>query len=392
MSETITLTLSTVAENHIGNDKTGKMKDGFKRSFYESLSRSNHTRIVTLTEEVPDAMISITNNFCTPEECDKITKTLKSLYWDQHMYDTLTSSVQNKNARSNTILCYPEVIETKARVPSQRKDIEEYNKMAIEANRIEESFKHIRDFAVCVKSGAFPVELSDDEKKNIEQYTELVKKINKLKKGIEATQEANAKIKKLLETVKMDNLVLQYPDYLRGKGTVYNIECLPDIAKLASRARDFCLEHGYEFTKDAFAFEGNYYYDIKNCYIGFHGDAERKAVMGIRFGDAEMPLLFGTWKNSVLLDNSLKCFSIPPGTAYTMSEKAAGTDWKKRSIVTLRHAAGKLFALYNKKCLAKIIDNPDEIITGNKMIFENEEDKRKVIGEFRDMLNSKKKR
>lgn len=392
MSETITLTLSTVAENHIGNDKTGKMKDGFKRPFYESLSKSDHTRVVSLTDEVPDAMISITNNFCTPEECVNITKVLKSLYWDQHMYDTLTSSVQNKNARSNTILCYPETINAKAKRPSQSKDIEEHNAMVTEANKIEESFEHINDFPGCVKSGNFPTTLNDDEMKEIERYAELIKKINKLKKGIEATNEANSKIKKMLEVMKMDNLVLQYPDYLRGKGTVYNIECLPEIMNLASKARAFCLENGYEFTKDAFAFEGNYYFDIKNCYIGFHGDAERKAVMGLRFGDAEMPLLFGVWKNSLLLDNSLRCFSIPPGTAYTMSEKAAGTDWKKRSIVTLRHAAGKLFALYNKKCLAKIVDNADEIIDGNKMIFENEEDKKKVLGEFKESLNSKKKR
>lgn len=68
---------------------------------------------------------------------------------------------------------------------------------------------------------------------------------------------------------------------------------------LSSKACTFCSENGYEFTKDTFAFEGNYY--IKK-------------------------LLFGVWKNSLLFKNSLKCFSISPGTAYTMSEKAAGTD------------------------------------------------------------------
>lgn len=392
MSETITLTLSTVAENHHGNDRTGKMKDGFKKSFYDSLSKSDHTRVITLTNEVPDAMISITNNFCTVDECAKITKVLKSLYWDQHMYDTLTSSVQNKNARSNTILCYPGGIEAKAKRPRQTKDIDEHNAMATEANKIEESFKHVRDFMGCVKSGKFPIVLTDDEKKNIDTYAELIKKIGKLRKGIEATNEANSKIKKLLDATKMDNLILQYPDYLRGKGTVYNIECLPEIMNLASKARAFCLENGYEFTKDAFAFEGNYYYDVKNCYIGFHGDAERKAVMGLRFGDAEMPLLFGVWKNSLLLENSLKCFSIPPGSAYTMSEKAAGTDWKKRSIITLRHAAGKLYALYNKKCLVKITEDVSEIINGNMMIFENDEEKKKITDEFKEMLESKKKR
>ena len=30
--------------------------------------------------------------------------------------------------------------------------------------------------------------------------------------------------------------------------------------------------------------EGNYYYDLKKCGIGFHGDAERKKVVAIRVG------------------------------------------------------------------------------------------------------------
>ena len=37
--------------------------------------------------------------------------------------------------------------------------------------------------------------------------------------------------------------------------------------------------------------EGNYYYDIKKCGIGFHGDAERRKVVGIRLGDS-IPLHF----------------------------------------------------------------------------------------------------
>lgn len=32
--------------------------------------------------------------------------------------------------------------------------------------------------------------------------------------------------------------------------------------------------------------------------------------------------------------------NIAPGDFYVMSEKAVGTDWKKSSILTLRHASG----------------------------------------------------
>ena len=31
---------------------------------------------------------------------------------------------------------------------------------------------------------------------------------------------------------------------------------------------------------------------------------------------------------------------IAPGDFYVMSEKTVGTDWKKKSILTLRHASG----------------------------------------------------
>ena len=35
--------------------------------------------------------------------------------------------------------------------------------------------------------------------------------------------------------------------------------------------------------------EGNYYYDVKTCGIGFHGDSERRKVVAIRLG-ASIPM------------------------------------------------------------------------------------------------------
>jgi hypothetical protein len=32
--------------------------------------------------------------------------------------------------------------------------------------------------------------------------------------------------------------------------------------------------------------EGNYYYDTSKCGVGFHGDAERKRVVGMRLGES----------------------------------------------------------------------------------------------------------
>ena len=42
-------------------------------------------------------------------------------------------------------------------------------------------------------------------------------------------------------------------------------------------------------------------------------------------------------------------FQINGGDMYIMSEKAVGNDWKRRSIPTLRHAAGGMKYLTIKK-------------------------------------------
>ena len=34
--------------------------------------------------------------------------------------------------------------------------------------------------------------------------------------------------------------------------------------------------------------EGNRYFDIKKCGIGWHGDSERKKVIGLRLGEKMM--------------------------------------------------------------------------------------------------------
>ena len=40
------------------------------------------------------------------------------------------------------------------------------------------------------------------------------------------------------------------------------------------------------------------------------------------------------------------CIELNAGDLYISSEKAVGTDWKKKSIITLRHAAGKESCAY----------------------------------------------
>ena len=74
--------------------------------------------------------------------------------------------------------------------------------------------------------------------------------------------------------------------------------------------------------------EANYYYDIKKCGIGFHGDSERKKVIGIRMG-ASLPLHFQWFQKSIPTGSRLE-LSLNHGDIYIMSEKTTGNDWKKR--------------------------------------------------------------
>ena len=122
-------------------------------------------------------------------------------------------------------------------------------------------------------------------------------------------------------------------DYENKKGTVVGYDSVP-MTKLLRERIGFILE---EKGKNL-ACEGNYYYDIKKCGIGFHGDAERRKVIGVRLGES-IPLHFQWFYKSESIGERIK-FELNDGDMYIMSDKAVGFDWKKKSIMTLRHAAG----------------------------------------------------
>jgi hypothetical protein len=83
--------------------------------------------------------------------------------------------------------------------------------------------------------------------------------------------------------------------------------------------------------------EGNYYYD-STCGIGYHGDTERKIVIAVRLG-ASIPLQFQWYRYNYSVGTPIR-IDLAAGDIYFMSEKATGNDWKTRSMLTLRHAAG----------------------------------------------------
>lgn len=125
----------------------------------------------------------------------------------------------------------------------------------------------------------------------------------------------------------------QEPDYENGKGTIVSYQRVPILSKLRDSIHSILEE-------DNLQVEANYYYDISKCYIGFHGDTERKKVFGVRLG-TKFPLHYQWYQDSNPISNIIT-LQLNGGDMYMMSEKAVGCDWKTRKIPTLRHAAGSI--------------------------------------------------
>jgi len=125
----------------------------------------------------------------------------------------------------------------------------------------------------------------------------------------------------------------QNPDYENGKGTVVCFDRLPIMSKLRAALPRFLGKK----TKRLQA-EGNKYYDLEKCYIGFHGDGERKIVVAVRLG-ATLPLYYQWYQNGTKIGKLFK-MEVGHGDLYVMSEEATGHDWLKKAKPTLRHAAG----------------------------------------------------
>jgi len=125
----------------------------------------------------------------------------------------------------------------------------------------------------------------------------------------------------------------QEPDYENGKGRIISFDDVPLTNQIKEKFIEICKNKISELQ-----IEGNYYYDVDKCGIGYHGDTERKIVIGIRLG-ATMRLCYVWYYQNKPISDILQ-ITLNHGDIYFMSEKATGNDWKKSSIYTLRHAAG----------------------------------------------------
>lgn len=126
------------------------------------------------------------------------------------------------------------------------------------------------------------------------------------------------------------------PDYLNGMGRIIGFTSIPITNLLRLKFEEY---FGPKATN--LKIEANYYYDVNKCGIGFHGDSERRKVIGVRLGNKKqsIPLFYQWYLNSNPIGNK-KTVQLNNGDIYVMSEKAVGTDWKRKKIYTLRHATG----------------------------------------------------
>lgn len=100
----------------------------------------------------------------------------------------------------------------------------------------------------------------------------------------------------------------------------------------------FLHEKVIELTESELNAEGNNYYNVKKCGIGWHGDTERRKVVGVRVG-ASMLLCYEWYEMGMPMNERFEIL-LNDGDLYIMGEKAVGTDWQKKSLPTLRHSAG----------------------------------------------------
>lgn len=133
----------------------------------------------------------------------------------------------------------------------------------------------------------------------------------------------------------------QQPDIANGMGTVVRFADYPNTNSIRNTLA--------ALVNTPLVAELNHYFDATTCGIGYHGDAERRIVVGVRLGAGAngMPLKFQWYKNHRPIGCNGRIM-LNPGDVYIMSEKAVGFDCKRSSILTLRHAAGKESCNYSR--------------------------------------------
>ncbi len=74
--------------------------------------------------------------------------------------------------------------------------------------------------------------------------------------------------------------IAQEPDYPNKKGTIVSYSQVPILDNIRKELFNMIGEKGKNLVC-----EGNRYYDLKKCGIGWHGDKERRKVIAFRLGE-----------------------------------------------------------------------------------------------------------
>lgn len=129
----------------------------------------------------------------------------------------------------------------------------------------------------------------------------------------------------------------QEPDIANGMPTVVDFASAPEMSRLRG---SLAAELGP--WAEGLVAETNHYTDVSSAKvgIGFHGDSQRRIVIGVRLGKASTPIRFQWYHRCVPVTEEV-AIALKDGDMYVMSDKAVGFDWKKSSIPTLRHGTGR---------------------------------------------------
>lgn len=131
------------------------------------------------------------------------------------------------------------------------------------------------------------------------------------------------------------DIVANYESRETACGTTIAFEHVPMLEKIRDKLPELLGEKARGLKA-----EGNWYYDVKKCRINQHGDGERKLVVGFRVGTS-MKLAFQWYYAGKPVSNKI-VLDVHGGDFYVMGAKAVGNDWKKRSVYSLRHEAGRV--------------------------------------------------
>ena len=92
--------------------------------------------------------------------------------------------------------------------------------------------------------------------------------------------------------------VSQEPEYLAGKGRIVDLDSLTSLCQVEDRLfgeiKRALISGGSNTPMPEIICEGNLYYDIKKCGIGFHGDTERTRVVCLTIANSEKRVAL-TW-------------------------------------------------------------------------------------------------